>query len=264
MGRTGKSRQRSRNSRSTPRPPFPGGDPLAVFDGLCRQTLSREGRDVFASGDPLDAEMWVSHLLGMFSNLPLVGEADAAEAIGGRLVSVAQKRRTPEAQMCLRAMAAVAGDGLARRARRALSSLGAAATQVPVWTKMIGAARATSAWRASDLCGDQDSVMVAFRYPDGAEHCLMVLVDHLLGGIAKDATILAATMAEVLGQWDGPEFDLVEEEIAEAAGRVMAAVAVTARTSGAPITEDYTETLALLGARLGPVAAAVRVPAPSP
>jgi len=51
---------------------------------------------------------------------------------------------------------------------------------------------------------------------------------------------------------------------AEAAGRVMAAVAVTARTGGAPITEDYTETLALLGARLGPVAAAVRVPAPSP
>src|SRR5439155_17939688 len=124
MGRTGRSKQRSRNSRSTPRPPFPGGDPLAVFDGLCRQTLSREGRDVFASGDPLDAEMWVSHLLGMFSQLPLVGEADAAEAIGGRLVSVAQKRRTPEAQMCLRAIAAVAGDKLARRARKALPAWG--------------------------------------------------------------------------------------------------------------------------------------------
>src|SRR2546421_6587910 len=51
---------------------------------------------------------------------------------------------------------------------------------------------------------------------------------------------------------------------AEAAGRAMAAVAVTARTAGAPLTEDYTETIALLGARLGPVAAAVRVPAPSP
>src|SRR5947207_2339261 len=124
MGRTGRSKQRSRNSRITLRPPFPGGDPLAVFDGLCMQMLAEEGREVLASGDPLDAEMWVSHLLGMFSNLPLVGEADAAEAIGGRLVSVAQRRRTPEAQMCLRAMAAVAGGGLARRAGRLFPAWG--------------------------------------------------------------------------------------------------------------------------------------------
>jgi hypothetical protein len=264
MGRTGKSKQRSRDSRNIRRPPLPGGDPLAVFDGLCRQTLDEEGREVVASGNPLDAEMWVSHLLGIFSHLPLVGETNAAQAIGGRLVSVAQSRRTPEAQMCLRAIAAVAAGGLARRARKAISSLGTAATQVPSWMKMIGAARATSAWRASDLWGDHDSVMMAFRYPDGAEHCLMVLVDHLLGGIAKDATILEGPMGKVLGLWDGPEFDLVEEEIAEAAGRVMAAVAVTRRTIGAPTTEDYTETLALLRARLSLVAAAVRMPAPSP
>jgi hypothetical protein len=240
MGRTGSTKQRSRNSRSNPGTPFRGGDPLTVFDGLCRQTLVKEGREVFATGDPLDAEMWVSHLLGMFSGLPLVGKADAAEAIGGRLVSVAQKRRTPEAQMCLRAIAAVAGDGLARRAKKAIASLGTAATQVPAWTKMIGAAKATSAWRASDLCGDQDSVMVAFRYPDGAEHCVLVLIDHLLGGIAKDVAILSSPLAETLQQWEGPEFDLVEEEVAEAASRVMAAVGVTARTIGAPITEDYT------------------------
>ena len=60
--------------------------------------------------------MWVSYLLGMFSGLPLIGEPDPAEAVGGRLVSVAQKRRTPEAQMCLRALAAVASRGLAERA----------------------------------------------------------------------------------------------------------------------------------------------------
>src|SRR5260370_13863817 len=155
MGRTGRSKQRSRNSRITLRPPFPGGDPLAVFDGLCMQTLAEEGREVFAWGDPLDAEMWVSHLLGMFSNLPLVGEAAAAEALGGRLVSVAQKRRTPEAQMCLRAIAAVASGRLARRAERAIAGMGPAADQVPAWTRMIGEATATSAWRASDPWGDQ-------------------------------------------------------------------------------------------------------------
>ena len=89
MSRTSMTKQRSRNSRINPGTPFRGGDPLTIFDSLCRETLAGEGREVFATGDPLDAEMWVSHLLGMFSGLPLVGEADAAEAIGGRLVSVA-------------------------------------------------------------------------------------------------------------------------------------------------------------------------------
>src|SRR5207253_2532693 len=195
--------------------------------------------------DPLEAEMWVSYLLGMFSGLPLIGEPDPAEAVGGRLVSVAQKRRTPEAQMCLRALAAVASRGLAERARKAIAGLGTAATRVPAWARMIGAARATSAWRATDLCGDQDSIMVAFRYPDGSEHCALVLVDHLLGGIAKDATVLWAPLADVLQGWDGPEFDLVEESLAEAAGRIMAAVTITERSIGAPITEDCTDAAAL-------------------
>jgi hypothetical protein len=70
MARTAKTRQRSRNARRSPRPPFPSGEPLAVFDGLCRKTLATQGREVFASGDPLEAEMWVSHLLGMFLGPP--------------------------------------------------------------------------------------------------------------------------------------------------------------------------------------------------
>src|SRR2546427_483329 len=129
-------------------PPHPPRSPLRA---PCRKTLVIQGREVFASRDPLEAEMWVSYLLGMFSGLPLIGEPDPAEAVGGRLVSVAQKRRTPEAQMCLRALAAVASRGLAERARKAIAGLGTAATQVPAWTKMIGTARVTSAWRASDL-----------------------------------------------------------------------------------------------------------------
>jgi len=77
------TKQRSHNSRINPGTPFRGGDPLTIFDGLCRQTLVEEGREVFAGGDPLGAEMWVSHLLGMFSGFPLVGKADAGEAILG-------------------------------------------------------------------------------------------------------------------------------------------------------------------------------------
>jgi hypothetical protein len=40
----------------------------------------------------------------------------------------------------------------------------------------------------------------------------------------------------------------------------MAAVAVTLRTTGAPITDDFTDTLALLQARLGALAEEVSLP----
>src|SRR5258708_19568954 len=110
---------------------------------------------------------------------------------------------------------------------------------------MIGAARATSAWRATDLWGDQDSIMVGFRYPDGSEHCALVLVDHLLGGIAKDATVLWTPIAEVLQGWEGPEFHLVEEGLPEPAGRFMSPVTLTYHSFRPPIPHASPDTAAL-------------------
>jgi hypothetical protein len=245
--------------RNVPRSAFAGGEPIAVFDGLCRKTLATQGREVLASGDPLEAEMWVSCLLAMWSELPMIDEPDPATAIGCRLVSVAQKRPTPEAQMSLRALAAVAGGDLGRRAEEAKAGLGTVSDQVPSWTRMIGTAEPTTAWRASDVWGDQDAILVGFRYPDGAEHCVMVLVDHLLGGIAKDATVLWASLDAALSGWDR-EYDLAEEGIGQAANRIMDAAEVTERIGGESITGDYTDTAALLAARFGPLAAGASVP----
>jgi hypothetical protein len=35
---------------------------LSGFDGLCREILSTQGRDVLRGGDPLEAELWASYL----------------------------------------------------------------------------------------------------------------------------------------------------------------------------------------------------------
>lgn len=199
--------------------------------------------------------MWISHLLGLFGGLLLLGEPDPAEAVGTRLISVAHRRRTPEAQMCLWALAAVGSDRLALRARRALTGLEASASQVPGWFDRIGGAEPTSAWRASDPCGDQDGIMIGFRYPDGREHCLTVLVDHLLGGIAKDAVILPTSIEKVLPTWrEDAGIELVEEPVERAASRVMKAVGWTSMTIDAPITDDFVDTVALVRARLGSLA----------
>ena len=108
--RTGKAKMRQRKgSRSTTS--CRDGE-LAVFDGLCREILATQGRDVLRSGDPLQAEMWASYLVGLWRTSLLIGEPDPAAAIGGRMVSVAKRARTPEAVMSLRALAAVADGAL--------------------------------------------------------------------------------------------------------------------------------------------------------
>jgi hypothetical protein len=229
------------------------GDPaLAVFDGFCLEVLATQARDVLRSGDPLQAELWASYMLGLWSGLPLIGEPDPAAAVGGQFVSVARRRRGLESALCLRALAVVAGGQLGARAGEAAQAAGG---QTPSWFDAIGASRPTQAWRASDVWGDQDSVMVGFDYPVGASHTIVVLIDHPLGGIAKDVAVLSTSLAEVVATWtDGdPAIELVEEPVGVAAGRVMEAVDWTEQIA-APVTDDYRDTRALLQARLGPLA----------
>lgn len=233
-------------------------DHLAVFDSVCRDFVVAGGKAVLASGDPLQAEGWASHVLGVFSELPLIGEADTVAAIGARLVSVASRRRSLDGQVCLRALAAVAPGPLGARAARAATA-GARHIKEPSWFGAIGAARPTGAWRASDIWGDQDSIMVGFAYPGGAEHTLLVLIDHPLGGIVKDAAVLESPLAAVIGVWDDdePAIMVVSEPVDVAAERVIEAMVRTERAVNAPVTDDYPDTTALLRARFAPLAASV-------
>ncbi len=252
--RIGKSKQRARRSAHSSRKP--ADDSLVVFDGLIREILDTQGPDVLGSGDPLQAEMWASYLVGLFGRHPLMGEPDTVAAIGGRFVSLARRARTPVAGLSLQALAAVTSGELARRASTAARGAATPRSSAPGWIELIGAAEPTAGWRATDLCGDQDSVMVGFSYPDGAEHTVVVLIDHALGGIAKDIAVVGP-LGEVTAMWrDTSEIDLAEEPIEVAAGRVIDAMELTSVTIDAPVGEDYRDSEALVRARLGPVAVA--------
>ncbi|MHB8436954.1 MAG: hypothetical protein ACYDC0_13965 [Acidimicrobiales bacterium] len=227
---------------------------LEVFDGFCREILSTQGREIVRNADPLEAEMWMSDLLGMFAKLPLKGEADSADAIGGRFVEVAGRQGSLQSLACLKALAAVGSRRLAGKASRVLATRKTPGS-VPDWISQIGAAKATSAWRASDHYGDQDSVMVSFTYPNGDEHCLAVLVDHVFGGIAKDASVLTSPMSEVLALWRRDlDIALCEEPVGVAAGRILEGLETTEMATGAPVSADLTSATALLHGRFGPIA----------
>jgi hypothetical protein len=209
------------------------------------------------SKDSLQAELWASHFLGMIGRYPLVGETDTVSAVGGRFVAVARRSRTPAARGCLAALAAVAEGDLGARASRAVSELAESGASAPGWLEVIGTAEPTAAWRVTDLCGDQDSVMVGFRHADGVEHTVLVLIDHIFGGIAKDIAVLGP-LSEVLASWsETSDVELVEEPVGSAAALVVEAMETTSRTMDAPVSDDFGDYEALARARLGPLAGVV-------
>lgn len=93
---------------------------------------------------------------------------------------------------------------------------------------------------------------MGFEDPDGTEHCIMVLVDDRLGPIAKDVALLPKPLVEMLGVRGG--MDLAEANLAEAAERILAAMAMTEISAGAPSTSIALMPAALLKACLGTIA----------
>jgi hypothetical protein len=242
------------------KPPPTAHPELEAFDDLCLEVLATQGPDVLKDRDALRAEEWASRLLGLFASLPVAGDDDPAEAIGGRLVMVARAAQSPEAMVCLKAVAAVSTGRLRQRASQAARALATAGVDAPAWAEAIGAAVPTEAWRATDCCGDQDSIMIGFVQPGGSEHSVVALLDHLLGGVAKDAG-LAGPVDELLPTWlSDPDIALVAEPVPMAAARVVRAMG---RNDGTG-TGDYRDTVALLQARLGRLAATVPDDPPMP
>jgi hypothetical protein len=234
--------------------PRPAQPELEAFDDLCIEVLATQGPDILRERDSLRAEEWASGVLGLFASLPVPGEDDPAEAIGSRLIALARLAATTEALVCVKALAAVTTGRLRQRAAQAARALTSAGVETPVWAAAVGSSIPTEAWRATDCCGDQDSIMIGFVQPNGTEHSVVALIDHLLGGVAKDAG-LAGPVDGLLPTWlSDPDIALVAEPVPTAAARVMNAIR---QSSGAAATGDYRDAAALLQARLARLAGTV-------
>ncbi|NMH99650.1 DUF1841 family protein [Pseudonocardia acidicola] len=217
----------------------------------------RDAGELTRITDPLDAELFVSGLVGTWWNALPAGAEDADVVIGGPLVDYAARRRTPTALAFLRAMAVLGNDAQRERALAGAEALAAAGVAEPGWATALGAVTVGECWTWEDCYGDQVSVLCGFSHGGdrpAEQHSLLVLVDHNLGSLVKDATVLgdpAAVIAELRREFaDEPMMTISPVSPAEVRRLVEPALAMTDMTLDPPVAEDFASHRALAHARM--------------
>lgn len=196
-------RKRKRVASSPQRSAFSDGASKTMLAGLARDTL-RGMKDDLRDADPLRAEMCASQLVTMLTEVGsgLIG-TDVSEfqrAILVALGNVTGARTMADAVALLYAVASTAPPEHERTCRASIQKLMSKGAPAPTWTDTIGKPRVTAVWKGSDVWGDQDSYFVGFEYDGHDPHSLVVLVDHNLGGIVKDAFV-ADDVDDVVSAW---------------------------------------------------------------
>ncbi|PZR79751.1 MAG: hypothetical protein DLM65_09910, partial [Candidatus Aeolococcus gillhamiae] len=125
----------------------------------------------------------------------------------------------------------------------------------PGWFGSVGLVTPTRGWIASDVFGDQESLILRFRQ-EGApgEHALVVLVDHNLSGQAKDVWI-GADLDDVVASWRcavDPHMRLDEAPIDKVLRQLRDAMAMSDLWNGDTElrSDDFAHHRALIWARL--------------
>lgn len=149
------------------------------------QSAFRMARGLTGTADPLEAELVASTVLAMWE-LPLVGIDDPVDFIGQRYVQFLAAKRSPDALAVLLGLASVAPDALAKAARASSWRLQVTRVRAPAWADVPSQSRFTGAWASSDEYGDQDILVADFERETFAGYSVAALIDHSLGGIAKD------------------------------------------------------------------------------
>lgn len=235
-------------------------DPVEEF---VTQVLAASGQ-LLALTSPLQVEGFVASVIGSWWQHP-------TPTFGPALVERAQRAATPEAVALLHGLAAIAEPGLATLARTALDALGDRTSDLPPWAAQVGRAVLQESFTLDEEFGDATQVIMTFTYDEaGSEpahdsgdadsgdkepaHALVVLVDHNLGGIAKDlwATDHAPGLLEQVHSTVAGDERLTLTEADPGALRVALqdALDATEQTIDAPLGESFRDLRALLVARI--------------
>jgi hypothetical protein len=187
--------------------------------------IAREAvRVVGKARSALAAEQAVSQLLGMADQAAPPGASDEDRAAArndllGGLIAWAVSDASPAALAFLR-VAAVLGEASTRQlALSAAERLAAAGVEDRRWAAVVGRPRLVRAWWYGDVFGVQESVNLLFDY-NHREHCVCVLIDHVLGGGVKDCWVaegraaagLRARMAAMMADRPEAGFDDIDAE----------------------------------------------------
>ena len=214
-------------------------------------------RDALGLSGPLDAELWGSALMGMLWSrryalrLENLGSSDYARMFGGPLVEAIGRIGGTGARIALSVIEAVDDGELGLRAGELAGEVPEdAGHAVPDWIAALGEAEITDAAVMRDeVFDDACTVFLEARHPDGNVHAVGVLVDHNLGGMAKDVMVVDSIdgVARVMREHPEPNGALKLERISPgiAAGRIHAALELTDMTWDPPVSEDYADLRAL-------------------
>lgn len=220
-------------------------------------------RELLAIRDPLDAELFVSEVLGTWWGCSLP-DGDAEELIGEALVDYAGRSREPAALALLTGIRHLGTPEQARKAAAAARKLSGKGLRLPPWAATIDRVEPAECWVSSDVYGDQDSVIATFTRTTSANtqaepeetglHALVVLVDYNLGAMVKDAwcTSKVETLLErCRGQTrENPLMTLTSLDPAQARARLAAALQETDAATDPPVSKGFAGYHAFLRARL--------------
>ena len=212
------------------------------------RNVVRMARELLDLAEPLEAETWTSGLLGTMFDRP---EQEAMDAFVEAILDHCERSRTRESLALLAGLAAVASSPVAERASAGADRLRSMGVADARWVSSAGPTEFAGAWLLTHPLGDQDGVLLSFRRAGDPDHAFNVVVDHNLGGIAKDA-VCTGSAEQVLALWSREEPDAAATPIdaAEAAGRLRAALAATSQAFEPPVSFDFVQLRALIEARI--------------
>ena len=238
----------------------PGAGPESLATDLAREIAREARRTVKTVEGALDAELFASWLVSTWS-LPAGAliDADPEEEIGLRVLRALERAGDWRALAVLSAVAAVGTERLASAARTAADRLAAAGVGDPPWSDELGSMRGRCAAVVRDeVFDDAVNVLVEFERPGHDPYVVGVLIDHNLGGIAKDL-LVGPTLGEYKeGMSQIPEgvsgtglLCFEEMGLGEAAARCREALWRTEHTLDPPVSDDFDSQVAAVAAHLG-------------
>lgn len=214
-------------------------------------------RDLLREDDPISAEVWASGLLDAFESARRRArrEGMVVPSFEEGLLGQCRQRHDMRSAVVSAAVAAVMPPPHDRPAVSIASELSRVVGGLPEWVRTVGLVEPSRGWVASDVYGDQDSLIVAYRQQGAPhEHALIVLVDHNLSGQAKDAWI-CANADDAVARWlssDDPRLRVREEVIDEVLRRLRDAMVASDLWDGDVElrSKDFAEHRAMIWSRL--------------
>ncbi|MFG1920782.1 hypothetical protein [Cryptosporangium sp. NPDC048952] len=182
MSQRSSRRKSSHLSLATPPTESAPAHPADALPENLVRLLFQQAADLVEQNDPIQAELWCSDVLGAVW-AATDGDPAAEETFVDAWIAAAEGPATERraAMAALTVLGTMAGSSTMRRA----ASSAAERLGEPRPGLGLDDLSAGECWHYGDVFGDQETILCAFRR-GSTEHAMLVLIDHTLGGIAKD------------------------------------------------------------------------------